>query len=82
MDIRPDERAVREETDDDTTFLVPDMNCRHCQHTIRSLLESMEVTVHDVDLISKRVTVADFRSPRNRRRALEAVRDAGYTVLS
>jgi copper chaperone CopZ len=72
--------AVAEDTDA-TSFLVPDMNCRHCQTTIRKVLESMELTVHDVDLVSKRVTVADFRSPRNRRHALDAVRGAGYTVL-
>ncbi|WP_422742597.1 heavy-metal-associated domain-containing protein [Micromonospora sp. WMMD754] len=62
-------------------FHVPDMNCKHCQMTIRSVLEGMDVTVHEVDLESKRV-VADFRSPRNRRRALAAIRDSGYTVLA
>jgi copper chaperone CopZ len=77
-----EEVAVTAEQDAGTTsLLVPDMNCRHCQVTIRSVLESMDLTVHDVDLVSKRVTVADFRSPRNRQRAIDAVRDAGYTVL-
>jgi copper chaperone CopZ len=75
--------ADREPGDDEdgTTFYVPDMNCRHCQATIRGVLESMDLTVHEVDLVGKRVSVADFRSPRNRRRALDAVRDAGYTAL-
>ncbi|MBY8860145.1 heavy-metal-associated domain-containing protein [Nocardia sp. CA2R105] len=58
-------------------FHVPDMNCKHCVRTITGVLESMQIRVHDVDLISKRV-VAEFRSPRNRHRAFEALRDSGY----
>lgn len=69
------------EHDDATSFLVPDMNCKHCQTTIRGVLESMGLTVQQVDLVTKRVTVADFRSPRNRQRAFDAIRDGGYTVL-
>jgi copper chaperone CopZ len=65
----------------DDLLLVPDMNCRHCQTTIRGVLEARGVTVHEVDLESKRV-VADFRSPRNRQRAADAIRDSGYTVLA
>jgi copper chaperone CopZ len=72
---------VPADDEDGTAFYVPDMNCRHCQATIRGVLESMDLTVHEVDLVGKRVSVADFRSPRNRRRALDAVRDAGYTAL-
>jgi copper chaperone CopZ len=60
-------------------FHVPDMNCRHCQTTIRSVLESMDIEVREVDLVSKRV-VAEFRSTRNRERAFAAIRDSGYTV--
>ncbi|MQY30463.1 heavy-metal-associated domain-containing protein [Nocardia aurantia] len=68
---------------DDHLFYVPDMNCKHCVRTITGVLESMRITVGDIDLISKRV-VADFRSPRNRHRAFEALRDSGYnpTVLA
>lgn len=58
-------------------FHVPDMNCKHCVRTITGVLESMQIRVHDIDLISKRV-VAEFRSPRNRHRAFEALRDSGY----
>lgn len=81
LDIAEVEATTAEESEEGTRFFVPDMNCRHCQATIRGVLESMRLTVHEVDLVGKRVTVADFRSPRNRRRALDAVRDAGYTVL-
>ncbi|WP_338090776.1 heavy-metal-associated domain-containing protein [Planosporangium thailandense] len=66
---------------DDGRFHVPDMNCRHCQTTIRGLLESMGVDVVEVNLTTKRV-VAEFRSARNRQRAFEAIRDSGYTVVS
>lgn len=58
-------------------FHVPDMNCQHCVRTISGVLESMQIRVHDIDLISKRV-VAEFRSPRNRHRAFEVLRDSGY----
>jgi copper chaperone CopZ len=65
---------------DGTLFHVPDMSCRHCQTTIRTVLESMDIDVHEVDLVSKRV-VAEFRSARNRQRAFDAIRDSGYTVI-
>jgi len=81
IEITEVEPATASDHEDSTGFFVPDMNCRHCQTTIRGVLESMRLTVQEVDLASKRVAVADFRSPRNRRRALDAVRDAGYTVL-
>jgi copper chaperone CopZ len=61
----------------DRLFYVPDMNCKHCVRTVTGVLESMRIRVDDIDLISKRV-VADFRSPRNRHRAFEALRDSGY----
>ncbi|NNH68781.1 heavy-metal-associated domain-containing protein [Nocardia uniformis] len=64
-------------TAEDHVFWVPDMNCQHCVRTITGTLESMHIDVHDIDLISKRV-LADFRSPRNRHRAFEALRDSGY----
>jgi copper chaperone CopZ len=64
-------------TAEDRVFHVPDMNCKHCVRTITGVLESMQITVHDIDLITKRV-VAEFRSPRNRHRAFEALRDGGY----
>ncbi|MTE16356.1 heavy-metal-associated domain-containing protein [Nocardia aurantiaca] len=62
---------------EDRVFYVPDMNCKHCVRTITGVLESMSIGVQDIDLISKRV-VAEFRSPRNRHRAFEALRDSGY----
>ncbi|WP_306364241.1 heavy-metal-associated domain-containing protein [Nocardia sp. CC227C] len=62
---------------EDRVFWVPDMNCQHCVRTITGTLESMSIAVHDIDLVSKRV-LADFRSPRNRHRAFEALRDSGY----
>ena len=58
-------------------FYVPDMNCKHCVRTIGGVLESMQIAVHEIDLISKRVR-AEFRSARNRHRAFEALRDSGY----
>ncbi|WP_067537360.1 heavy-metal-associated domain-containing protein [Nocardia crassostreae] len=61
----------------DQLFYVPDMTCKHCVRTITGVLESMDIAVHGIDLISKRVT-AEFRSPRNRHRAFEALRDSGY----
>ncbi|MGV9677835.1 heavy-metal-associated domain-containing protein [Nocardia sp. NPDC003482] len=66
---------------EDRIFYVPDMNCKHCVRTITGVLESMRIRVHDIDLISKRV-VAEFRSPRNRHRAFEALRDGGYNPVS
>ncbi|WP_280230123.1 heavy-metal-associated domain-containing protein [Nocardia cyriacigeorgica] len=62
---------------DDQIFYVPDMTCKHCVRTITGVLESMGIRVAEIDLVSKRV-VADFRSPRNRARAFEALRDGGY----
>ncbi|WP_280232846.1 heavy-metal-associated domain-containing protein [Nocardia cyriacigeorgica] len=62
---------------DDQVFYVPDMTCKHCVRTIGGVLESMGIRVADIDLVSKRV-VAEFRSPRNRARAFEAIRDGGY----
>ncbi|MBO0852793.1 MAG: heavy-metal-associated domain-containing protein [Nocardia sp.] len=70
--------AEYRDTAADHVFYVPDMNCRHCVRTIGAVLESMRIPVHEVDLISKRVR-AEFRSPRNRHRAFEALRDGGYT---
>lgn len=61
-------------------FHVPDMNCRHCQMTIGKVLDSMGIRGHEVDLATKRVS-AEFRSVRNRASAMEAVRNAGYTVV-
>lgn len=65
---------------EDQIFYVPDMNCKHCVRTITGVLESMRIRVHEVDLVSKRV-VAEFRSPRNRHRAFEALRDGGYNPV-
>lgn len=62
---------------DDQVFYVPDMTCKHCVRTIGGVLESMDIRVSEIDLVSKRV-VAEFRSPRNRARAFEALRDGGY----
>ncbi|MFJ4654048.1 heavy-metal-associated domain-containing protein [Nocardia sp. NPDC088792] len=62
---------------EDQVFYVPDMSCKHCVRTITGVLESMSIGVRDVDLTSKRV-IAEFRSPRNRHRAFEALRDSGY----
>ncbi|MFC9660322.1 heavy-metal-associated domain-containing protein [Nocardia sp. NPDC127606] len=67
-------------TGDDGVFYVPDMSCRHCVRTITALLESMEIAVIEVDLESKRVT-ARIRSPRNRFRVFEALRDGGYNPV-
>ncbi|MBF6170858.1 heavy-metal-associated domain-containing protein [Nocardia blacklockiae] len=65
---------------EDQIFYVPDMNCKHCVRTITGVLESMQIRVHEVDLLGKRV-VAEFRSPRNRHRAFEALRDGGYNPV-
>ncbi|MEV6769560.1 heavy-metal-associated domain-containing protein [Nocardia sp. NPDC051030] len=69
--------ATGELAAEDHVFYVPDMNCKHCVRTITGVLESMNIGVRDIDLISKRV-VAEFRSPRNRHRAFESLRDSGY----
>ncbi|MEU1981328.1 heavy-metal-associated domain-containing protein [Nocardia sp. NPDC019395] len=66
---------------EDRVFYVPDMTCKHCVRTIGGVLESMAIPVADIDLDSKRV-VAEFRSPRNRVRAFEALRDGGYNPMS
>ncbi|MBC7303001.1 MAG: heavy-metal-associated domain-containing protein [Nocardia sp.] len=65
---------------DDSVFYVPDMSCRHCVRTITALLESMQIPVVEVDLESKRV-IARIRSPRNRLRVFEALRDGGYNPV-
>lgn len=65
---------------DDGVFSVPDMSCRHCVRTITALLESMGVPVVEIDLEAKRV-VAGIRSPRNRFRVFEALRDGGYNPV-
>ncbi|MFF0634492.1 heavy-metal-associated domain-containing protein [Nocardia sp. NPDC004151] len=62
---------------EDQVFYVPDMTCKHCVRTIGGVLDAMGIGVGDIDLVSKRV-VAEFRSPRNRHRAFEALRDSGY----
>ncbi|MFC8384752.1 heavy-metal-associated domain-containing protein [Nocardia sp. NPDC057272] len=67
-------------TGDDGVFYVPDMSCRHCVRTITALLESMEIPVVEIDLESKRV-IARIRSPRNRFRVFEALRDGGYNPV-
>ncbi|MGY0498859.1 heavy-metal-associated domain-containing protein [Nocardia sp. FBN12] len=69
-----------EGADDDGVFYVPDMSCRHCVRTITALLESMDIPVVEVDLESKRV-IARIRSPRNRFRVFEALRDGGYNPV-
>ncbi|WP_245545828.1 heavy-metal-associated domain-containing protein [Nocardia higoensis] len=66
---------------EDRVFHVPDMSCRHCVRTITATLESMGVPVLDIDLASKRV-VAEFRSPRNRARAFDVLRDGGYNPVA
>jgi copper chaperone CopZ len=73
--------ADRAATAEDQVFYVPDMTCKHCVRTIGGVLESMDIRVVDIDLISKRV-VAEFRSPRNRARAFEAIRDGGYNPVA
>ncbi|WP_280399102.1 heavy-metal-associated domain-containing protein, partial [Nocardia carnea] len=65
----------------DREFAVPDMTCKHCVRTIGGVLESMDIPVVEIDLDTKRV-VAEFRSPRNRDRAFEALRDGGYNPVS
>lgn len=65
---------------EDRIFYVPDMTCKHCVRTIGGVLESMDIRVVDIDLDSKRV-IAEFRSPRNRARAFEALRDGGYNPV-
>ncbi|MGQ4596431.1 heavy-metal-associated domain-containing protein [Nocardia sp. R6R-6] len=65
------------ENGSEATFAVPDMNCKHCVLTIGSVLASMDIVVHDIDLDRKTVR-AEFRSPRNRERAFAALRDSGY----
>ncbi|APE38420.1 hypothetical protein BOX37_16710 [Nocardia mangyaensis] len=56
------------------------MSCRHCVRTITALLESMDIPVVEIDLEAKRV-VAGIRSPRNRFRVFEALRDGGYNPV-
>lgn len=68
-------------TPEDRVFYVPDMTCKHCVRTIGGVLESMDIRVVDIDLDTKRVT-AEFRSPRNRARAFEALRDGGYNPVA
>lgn len=66
---------------EDRVCYVPDMSCQHCVRTIRGVLETMGITVLEIDLPSKRV-VAEFRSPRNRARAFESIRDGGYNPVT
>ncbi|WP_330257328.1 heavy-metal-associated domain-containing protein [Nocardia sp. NBC_00565] len=66
---------------EDQIFYVPDMSCQHCVRTITGALESMGIKVIEIDLPSKRV-VAEFRSPRNRARAFETIRDGGYNPVA
>ncbi|MEU7218448.1 heavy-metal-associated domain-containing protein [Nocardia iowensis] len=73
--------ADRAATAEDRVFYVPDMTCKHCVRTIGGVLESMDIRVVEIDLVSKRV-VAEFRSPRNRARAFEAIRDGGYNPVA
>ncbi|WP_433761114.1 heavy-metal-associated domain-containing protein [Nocardia sp. CA-135398] len=66
---------------EDRIFYVPDMSCQHCVRTITGVLEAMGIKVIEIDLPSKRV-VAEFRSPRNRARAFESIRDGGYNPVT
>ncbi|WP_231390366.1 heavy-metal-associated domain-containing protein [Nocardia sp. CNY236] len=75
------DRDLDETSGDDQVFYVPDMTCKHCVRTIGGVLESMGIRVVDIDLDSKRV-VAEFRSPRNRARAFDAIRDGGYNPVT
>ncbi|MFI7000894.1 heavy-metal-associated domain-containing protein [Nocardia sp. NPDC050175] len=84
VEVRADldgDTADRAATAEDRVFYVPDMTCKHCVRTIGGVLESMDIRVVEIDLISKRV-VAEFRSPRNRARAFEAIRDGGYNPVA
>ncbi|MFC4128179.1 copper chaperone [Nocardia rhizosphaerae] len=65
---------------DDGVFYVPDMSCQHCVRTITALLTSMDIPVLGIDLAAKRVE-ARIRSPRNRFRVFEALRDGGYNPV-
>ncbi|MEU7632549.1 heavy metal-associated domain-containing protein [Nocardia sp. NPDC049220] len=73
--------ADRAVTVEDQVFSVPDMTCQHCVRTIGGVLASMDIRVIDIDLTTKRV-IAEFRSPRNRARAFEAIRDGGYNPVA
>ncbi len=75
-----EEPSGTEGLSDDGVFYVPDMSCRHCVRTITALLESMDIPVAEIDLESKRVT-ARIRSPRNRFRVFEVLRDGGYNPV-
>ncbi|WP_433526663.1 heavy-metal-associated domain-containing protein [Nocardia pseudovaccinii] len=66
---------------EDRIFYVPDMSCQHCVRTITGVLETIGIKVIEIDLPSKRV-VAEFRSPRNRARAFESIRDGGYNPVA
>ncbi|MEV6137692.1 heavy-metal-associated domain-containing protein [Nocardia sp. NPDC051990] len=66
---------------EDRIFYVPDMSCQHCVRTITGVLENMGIKMIEIDLPSKRV-VAEFRSPRNRARAFESIRDGGYNPVT
>ncbi|MGO9083227.1 MAG: hypothetical protein ACLQDY_30080 [Streptosporangiaceae bacterium] len=50
------------------------------QATITGLLESIDITVSEIDLVTKRI-VAGFPTVPVRERAFDAIRDAGYTVI-
>ena len=65
---------------EDRIFYVPDMSCQQCVRTITGVLETMGIKVLEIDLPSKRI-VAEFRSPRNRARAFESIRDGGYNPV-
>ncbi|GGK34876.1 heavy-metal-associated domain-containing protein [Nocardia camponoti] len=65
---------------EDSVFFVPDMSCQHCVRTITAVLTAMDIPLVSIDLGEKRV-VARFRSPRNRFRAFEALRDGGYNPV-
>ncbi|MFD3507973.1 heavy-metal-associated domain-containing protein [Nocardia sp. NPDC058666] len=80
VEVVEDLTEAQHGTSDDGVFYVPDMSCRHCVRTITALLESMDIAVVEIDLESKRV-IARIRSPRNRFRVFEALRDGGYNPV-
>ncbi len=59
------------------TYLVPDMTCHHCEHTVSSELTGVAgVSSVDVDLDSKRVVVRGEGLDDTALRA--AIEEAGY----
>jgi copper chaperone len=64
------------------TFSVPNISCKHCEHTIRRELKSLTgVEVLDVSVDNKQLTLS-YTDDAALAKALSTLKEIGYPVAS